>query len=106
MSDAQRRSVQRIVGLSRAARHDFVTEVPEEAARRLLGPRWDYNGDGCAVEPFDPARLSLPSVGGSPVLLNNVLDEQAKLALGAFESHLLADEDVAAQKCREGPKAS
>ena len=36
----------------RASRQGFVSVPADEAARELLGARWEYRGDGCGVAPF------------------------------------------------------
>ena len=49
---------------------------PEEAGRKLLGPRIDCEGSGCRVIPFDDSQVSLPSVSRPPVDLEGALPAQ------------------------------
>jgi hypothetical protein len=95
--------VRRIVAACSKDRHDFVTVPAEESARQLLGARFnDSCSESCTVEDFDPRRLALPSLGGVPVDLNGVLDNEAREALRNFETRLLEDPEVVAERLRDG----
>ena len=102
-SPAQSLAVRRIVAACSKDRHDFDTVSVEESARRLLGARFNYScSESCTVEDFDPGRIALPSLGGTPVVLKEVLDRDACEALHNFETRLLADPEVAEERFREG----
>ena len=63
VASSQQAAVKQLVGSARVARQDFVDITGDEAARQLLGPRYDYGGDNCTVVPFDASLLSVPSLG-------------------------------------------
>ena len=102
-SPAQAKVHHRLLTRARAFRQDFVECTPHEAARELLGPRMDYSGAGCAVEPYAPEKVSLPRLAGAPVRLAEVLDPHARAALLDFRDHLLADDHTYRQRLKDSP---
>ena len=92
-SPAQAAVQHRMLGAARRLRQDFVLSDPEEAARELLGPRFDYGGDGAAVVPYVEEAVSLPRLGGNTVPLDAVLDPNARDVLERFDSVMLADSE-------------
>ena len=67
----------------------------------LLGPRVDYLGDGTTVRDFDASLVSLPPVQ-SPVPLASVLGPEAGRALEEFDTRILADDSVVAERLQDG----
>ena len=61
-----------------------------QTKRKILENRFDYNSsEGCSVEEFDPQRLALPSRGGVPVVLKDVLDPAERRALCKLDQKLM-----------------
>ena len=66
--ETQEQSERRILATCVSNRRDLPHARPEEAARKLPGSRFDYNcGESCTVEDYDPEKLSLPPLNGTPV---------------------------------------
>lgn len=71
-----------------SCRYDL-DEAPQEAARLLLGPRLEYGGDSTTAAPFNKGLLSLPAIGGSPVEMSSVLDQETADLVRSFEDRML-----------------
>ena len=71
-NEPQQAALAHIIRTVAAARPRHVA-APREAARELLGARFDYNGSGCRVRPYGTAPVSLPAGSRPSVPLKQAL---------------------------------
>ncbi len=80
-TDAQLSCQSRLLSVFRQARQVLDVASPNDAdggARKLLGSRFDYGGQGSSVKPYKAELVGFPSLGGRVVLLEGVLDPRLK----------------------------
>eukprot|EP00959_Pyramimonas_sp_CCMP1952_P436986 9149448-Pyramimonas_sp.AAC.1 len=72
--------------------------------RELAGVNADYEMLACAVEPYDPTKVSLPEGQVSPVVLTDLVSPELGRSLDL--DNVLADADVAEHRLRHEPVGS